>query len=125
MTVKKAYNIVFIMSIYIIVVSLIIFLSTGMNFNKYVKGFLLGGLVSLINFNNIIKSSRNFLGENPKLNFKSNIFIRMLLYVLVLGVAILLPDRFNIYLTFLGVLTSKIVIIPYILIKRGDVFDNE
>lgn len=117
-TLNKAYEIVILLFIYILIVTFIILIINKFKFTDNVKGFLLGGLVSLINFNNIISQAKKMNNTKLEKGFKNSAIFRYIFAGIILACSIYL--KFNYYLTAFGLLSSKICIYTYMLIKRGD-----
>ena len=86
---------------------------------SYALGFVLGGLVCLINFKLMIKTVKDMLGKNTYSKaFFSGIFcIRLFITVFILWYA-LESDSVNLFTTVLGMLSVKTVIIACEIIRH-------
>ena len=97
----------------------LIFLIFG---SKYALGFMIGALVSLLNYNRIDRMCTSILSD--KVDNKKKVFLSFMLNYLFMAITLALcaikSDRLNIFTAALGLMMTKIVIIfsSFILERR-------
>lgn len=81
--------------------------------SKYALGFLVGSLVSLLNYNRIERMCTNIL--SAKIDNKKRIFLSFMLNYGFMALTLILcavkSDRLNIFTAALGLMMSKLVIV--------------
>ena len=112
---------------YTILFALILYIATQ-NMD-YLLSFLLGAASSLLMNSLNYRLMKNVYKNNPKTIKSRHIilyFVKFLFFALILFIAYQNPEEWNIYFTFVGLLTFRIVSFPVTLIfanKESDVDD--
>ena len=103
---------------YLLVVSIVLFSLFYKNIS-YALGFILGGLVCLINFNLLVRSLEGMLSKTTysKAFFNGNFLLRLSLVVTVLYSALML-ESLNLFTAVMGILTIRIIIMWEALTKH-------